>query len=214
MDEKRKIKMHKLIQEVEKKKKSITDKSIKNYIELKKAEGQTVSYPEIKNKVSEKIHKKEYDSEQEKEADLRKQNKLLDEVLSADSQMRIGALLVKGIGVIVAIWIVGWIFSPSEKKERHKSYSHTTRTHSIPDDVDNARKICDSLDNTGVLTKPCELSTGFYDLSIEMTANLTPAQARLICKKYAQKSLGVSGWNLKIYSPFSNGNTIAQCKLK
>ena len=84
----------------------------------------------------------------------------------------------------------------------------------VADDVSNARIICKSFDDTGVLTKPCNISSGFYDLSIEITANLTPTQARGICKMYTKKSLGVAGWNLKIYSPYSNGNTIAQCKLK
>ena len=84
----------------------------------------------------------------------------------------------------------------------------------MADDVDNARIICKSFDDTGVLTKPCNISTGFYDLSIEITANMTPLQARGICTMYSKKSLGVAGWNLKIYSPYSNGNTIAQCKLR
>ncbi len=84
----------------------------------------------------------------------------------------------------------------------------------MADDVDNARVICNSFDDTGVLTKPCNISTGFYDLSIEITANMTPTQARGICTMYSKKDLGVPGWNLKIYSPYSNGNTIAQCKLK
>lgn len=84
----------------------------------------------------------------------------------------------------------------------------------MADDVDRARIICKSFDDTGVLTKPCNISTGFYDLSIEITANMTPSQARGICKMYANKKLGVAGWNLKIYSPYSNGNIIAQCKLQ
>ena len=84
----------------------------------------------------------------------------------------------------------------------------------VADDVDNANIICKSFDDTGALTEPCKISTGFYDLSIEITANMTPKEARSICNMYSKKRLGVPGWNLKIYSPYSNGNAIAICKLQ
>jgi len=140
MDEKQKIKIHKLIQEIEKKKKLITDKSIKNYIELKKAEGKTISFPEIKNKISENIHKKEYDKEQEKEADLRKQAQLLDEVLSADSKTRIFTFILSGFIILIVLSILNTIFrfSPTEEKDTNNKSSSKTYIKRHIDVVSNS----------------------------------------------------------------------------
>jgi len=81
------------------------------------------------------------------------------------------------------------------------------------DSVDNAFKFCTALDGTGLLSKPCEVSG--WSLSIDISIDTTSNEARKICSGIASQGGGRfdRGWKLKIYSPYSNGNTLAQCDL-
>jgi len=130
-DEKEKIRIHKLILEIEKKKKLISTKAIKNYIEMKKSEGKTLDFFEdVKKRVDEKVY--EQDNDKDKMINLRIQNTLLDEILSAESKMRIGSFVLGGVGLLLVIGIFSWMSSPSEKKdvsstERTSSYSSSSK---------------------------------------------------------------------------------------
>lgn len=82
--------------------------------------------------------------------------------------------------------------------------------------VDNAFKLCRIMDNIGTLSKPCEVSG--WDSSVSITLDISSYEAIVICRLTTQKmqELGLTfdrGWTLKIYSPYSNGNTIAMFKL-
>ena len=85
---------------------------------------------------------------------------------------------------------------------------------SYADTVDNALKFCSALDGTGMLSKPCDVSG--WNQSIDITMDAASSEARKICSGIvAQASqVGASfdrGWKVRIYSPYSDGNTIAQC---
>ena len=136
LDEKQKIRIHKLVLEIEKKKKLISTKVIQNYIDMRKGEGMTFTFSEIKGKVYEKVYEK--DNDKNKEGNLKKQNILLDEVLSADSQMRMGMYVLGGIGVLLTVWIFSWMLSPSEKKDTSKTTSSRTYTKRSVDIVSNS----------------------------------------------------------------------------
>ena len=114
LDEKQKIRIHKLILEIEKKKKLISDKTITNYIAMKNAQGMNLTFYEIKTRVHKKVYEK--DDEKNKERNLKEQNKFLDEVLTFDSNMRIGTFVLGGMGILLAVWVFSWVLSPSDKK--------------------------------------------------------------------------------------------------
>jgi len=85
------------------------------------------------------------------------------------------------------------------------------------DDVDKAYAVCSVFDNTGMLSEPCEISG--WNGSVDITLDTTGSEARKICQGVS-KSLSKQGvyfterqWKIRIYSPFSNGNTIAVCNL-
>ena len=84
------------------------------------------------------------------------------------------------------------------------------------DVIDNAMKLCRVFDGTGMLSQECEVSGG--TLSVDVHIDTSSKEAMSICKQ-------VSGmlkkddvrfdrdWKIRIFSPFSNGKTIATCKL-
>jgi uncharacterized protein YwgA len=83
--------------------------------------------------------------------------------------------------------------------------------------VDNAYKLCFLLDNTGLLSKPCDISAG-WNPAISISIDTSSSKARKMCSNLVdiakQKNLQFDRkWKLKIYSPFSSKNTIAYCKL-
>jgi len=85
---------------------------------------------------------------------------------------------------------------------------------SYADTVDNAFKFCSALDATGILSKPCEVSG--WNKSIDVTMDTSSTEARKICSGIVAQASQVGarfdrGWKVRIYSPYSNGNTIAQC---
>ena len=91
-------------------------------------------------------------------------------------------------------------------KSRSKSRSETA--------VNNAYKVCSAFDSTGVLSEPCEVSG--WGSTIDIYIDTNSREAREFCLATASKVRNharLDGWKIKIYSPFSGGNTIAQCSL-
>ena len=85
---------------------------------------------------------------------------------------------------------------------------------SYADTVDNAFKFCSALDATGLLSKPCDVSG--WNQSIDVTMDTSSTEARKMCAGIVAQASQVGarfdrGWKVRIYSPYSNGNTIAQC---
>lgn len=82
--------------------------------------------------------------------------------------------------------------------------------------VESAYRVCALFDSTGLASAPCEV-TG-WGSSVEVKIDMTAAEARKLCPQVAgmARDKGWSfgkGWTLKIYSPFSGGDTIAYCDL-
>lgn len=85
------------------------------------------------------------------------------------------------------------------------------------DDVDKAYSVCAVFNNTGMLSEPCEVSG--WDGAVDVTLDTSGAEARKVCRGVAQM-LSQQGvffnerqWKIRIYSPFSDGNTLAVCNL-
>lgn len=84
------------------------------------------------------------------------------------------------------------------------------------DTVDNAYRLCSVFDGTGLLSKPCDVSG--WNQAVDVSMDTSSSEARKICSSVAdmmaQKNIRFDrGWKIRIYSPFSNGNTIATCSL-
>ena len=81
--------------------------------------------------------------------------------------------------------------------------------------VDSAFKMCEMFDSTGALTQKCSVSGS--DSSVSIWVDMTSDAAHQLCDLTISKVSGTlqfdSGWQLKIYSPYSGGNTIAFCDL-
>jgi hypothetical protein len=87
---------------------------------------------------------------------------------------------------------------------------------SPPDDVDRAYQVCAAANATGLLSQKC--SVFGYGSSVDIHMVTTASEARKICAGIASVVSAegirfVNPWRLKIYSPYSNDNTIAQCRL-
>jgi hypothetical protein len=85
---------------------------------------------------------------------------------------------------------------------------------SIADTVGNAYRFCSALDATGLLNKPCDVSGS--NQSIDVTMDTTSSEAMEMCSFIVTQASQVGahfdrGWKVRIYSPYSSGNTIAQC---
>lgn len=86
---------------------------------------------------------------------------------------------------------------------------------SYADTVDNAFKFCRALDSTGLLSEPCDVSG--WNQSIDIIMDTSSAEARKICAGIVAQAAQVGArfdrdWKVRIYSPYSNGNVIAQCR--
>lgn len=85
------------------------------------------------------------------------------------------------------------------------------------DDIDKAYAVCAVFDNTGILSEPCEISG--WDGAIDVTMDTNSTEARKICngasQMLADQELFFNDrkWEIRIYSPFSDGNTLATCNL-
>ncbi len=80
----------------------------------------------------------------------------------------------------------------------------------------NAEKLCSMIDQTGMTSQACTVSG--WDQSVSAYMDTTSTQARNICTQIASMTAekGIKfdkGWRLKIFSPYSGENTIAECSL-
>lgn len=85
------------------------------------------------------------------------------------------------------------------------------------DNVDKALAVCSVFDKTGMLSESCDISG--WNRSVDVKIDTNGSEARKICNGVSSllEKQGVyfieKQWKLRIYSPFSNGNTIATCNL-
>jgi hypothetical protein len=85
------------------------------------------------------------------------------------------------------------------------------------DAVENAYLLCQVIDNTGLSSKPCEVSG--WSGSVTATIDMDSSNARETCAGMVgtlkQKNIRFDGrqWTLQIVSPYSSGNSIAYCNL-
>ena len=87
---------------------------------------------------------------------------------------------------------------------------------SVETSVASALRACQVFDGMGVLSEKCKVSG--WNASIELSMDIPGSQAIEICKGAAENMRKVGlpfdpQWQLKIYSPFSNGKTLATCPL-
>ena len=80
----------------------------------------------------------------------------------------------------------------------------------------SARVLCQAAGATGILTEPCKVSS--WSQSVNITVDYGAAQAAYLCRGLADlaRSHGLAfepGWQIRVYSPFSEGNTTARCDL-
>jgi hypothetical protein len=85
----------------------------------------------------------------------------------------------------------------------------------VPDEFDDAVKVCDVFRNTGMVTE-CSLGTPRL---INVRMNTTPSEAQKICvmsvEAVSQQATKLtSQWQLRIFSPFSGDHPIAVCRFK
>ncbi|MGG6895220.1 MULTISPECIES: hypothetical protein [Rhizobium] len=85
------------------------------------------------------------------------------------------------------------------------------------DPVSNAFRVCKMIDNTGLFTAPCQVSSRKYALTA--TIDLPTADARKACMQIAgvaaSKGYHFPGgeWTVQIKSPTSGDKSIAFCRL-
>lgn len=84
------------------------------------------------------------------------------------------------------------------------------------DPVTNAFMLCEAADNTGLLTKPCEVSG--WGSAIILTIDMSSSEARQLCQMFQgfsrDRGLGFRNeWKLEVKSPYSGGEPIAYCML-
>lgn len=85
------------------------------------------------------------------------------------------------------------------------------------DAVDSAYRLCAVLDNTGLLSAPCDVS-GWHS-SVTAVMDTSSGEARKICAQIvqmmSQQNVLFPGgrWTMQIKSPYSGDNSIAFCKL-
>lgn len=80
--------------------------------------------------------------------------------------------------------------------------------------VDSAFKLCMAIDRTGLSSQKCKVDG--WNSSISVYFDMRSSEARKTCPAIVNiaktnKWNIESKWILKIYSPYSNNNTIAQC---
>ncbi|CDM57196.1 hypothetical protein [Rhizobium favelukesii] len=89
-------------------------------------------------------------------------------------------------------------------------------TSAAADSLKSGYALCAAIDNSGLASKPCEVSA--WSSAVIATVDMDSGEARDVCPRIAglMKERGASfeaGWTLQIKSPFSNGESIAYCKL-
>ncbi len=92
-----------------------------------------------------------------------------------------------------------------------------SNANSADDTINSAYKVCEILDKSMPLSKPCKVST--WSSAVDISVDTNSSEARSMCVGIAglAKQHGMyfsKGWKMRIYSPFSDGNTIAVCSLE
>lgn len=82
--------------------------------------------------------------------------------------------------------------------------------------VDNAYRLCAVLDKTRLLSEPCSVSG--WKSSVDIKIDTTGVEALKICDGMVRmvREQGITfapGWRIRIYSPYTGENTLAQCSL-
>ncbi|MVA27624.1 hypothetical protein V6582_17510 [Agrobacterium vitis] len=82
--------------------------------------------------------------------------------------------------------------------------------------VNSAYAMCRAMDNTGLMSSPCQVSG--YGQTVTITVDMNASEARNFCAGAGSqmRSVGArfeNGWTLHIKSPYSGDNTIAYCGL-
>lgn len=95
-------------------------------------------------------------------------------------------------------------------------YLASNAPFAFSDTVDNAYRLCSTFDDTGFLSEPCDVSG--WNQAVDVSIDTDSSEARKICSGVAgimaQKNIRFDrGWKIRIYSPYSNNNTIATCNL-
>lgn len=102
-----------------------------------------------------------------------------------------------------------------EEKKPTKTFKVINPANS-EESVDSAYKICMAVDMAGIASKPCEVSG--WNSSVQITIDVRSGEARDICHHLVSAASEKAwrfgrGWKIEIFSPYSNGNTIAYCNL-
>lgn len=89
-------------------------------------------------------------------------------------------------------------------------------TPAAADAVQNAFAVCQTIDATGLASKPCEVSG--WNSAVIATLDMNSGEARDLCSKLSNHLKGKNmlfgpGWTLQIRSPYSGDNSIAFCNL-
>ncbi len=224
-------KIRQLIKEIEGKTKQITPDMIEKYVKrnMDDSSNEKDMIADVKKIVNRKFNDVEMFDKINSLLILRGHIEYLDDIINRKNIIKIlGYFLIVLIPIVFFVSQYDSILEESEQnainneEERKKAIrkyqnkSSSRQIDTVSDTVKNAYKLCSVLDDSGVLSKPCDIS-GFGQ-SVEITAEMTGAEARMICKMYADKlkqedMLFDYGWTLKVYSPYSGDNTIAVCKL-
>lgn len=82
--------------------------------------------------------------------------------------------------------------------------------------VQSAQHLCALIDGSKLTSAPCSVSGA--NSSVEFSVDMRAQEAIKTCSALAglAASRGLqfdAGWSIRIYSPFSNGNTVATCSL-
>ncbi|MGQ7792966.1 hypothetical protein ACUN0C_11200 [Faunimonas sp. B44] len=104
------------------------------------------------------------------------------------------------------------INGPPPRQPRRKDHT----VNASDKDVYNAFALCRAFDAIGLLSKPCDVSV--WGSTVDLSIDMSTVEALRFCSKIPTmtRKVGVnfsSEWSLRIYSPYSNGNTIAICRL-
>jgi len=85
------------------------------------------------------------------------------------------------------------------------------------DTIDKAMKLCAVFDGTGLLSEKCKVSG--FNQSVDVSIDTSAKEAMKICNEIVSMLtkdkvyFDDGDWTIRFFSPFSNGKTIANCKL-
>ena len=86
-----------------------------------------------------------------------------------------------------------------------------------PDAVENAYRVCAKVNETGLASKPCEVSE--QSRTVTAALDMSSGEARDLCTQFAdllqRKGIRFPGrqWTLQIASPSSAGDSVVSCNL-